>query len=116
MSAPYENHRPPLQLKYSHQARRMSMNKWFHSLNHLAVVTHGTSHPLTSGVLSLTAKPVPPLVNMQLTCFSSAHSLMYFWMDSVSSGTMCVSTTSHFPDPSSRVDCKDDVLLSVDGS
>jgi hypothetical protein len=72
----------------------------------------------TSGVTSLVAKPVPPLVTIRLTGSSqSAQRRTFFCIASTSSGTKLVSVTSHWLSPTvPKTSVKIGMHLSVEGS
>ena len=72
----------------------------------------------TSGVLSLTANPVPPLLMIRLTASSpSVHRVTNLWISRMSSGTICVTDTSHWSFPTvSKTSWRIAVHLSEEGS
>jgi hypothetical protein len=72
----------------------------------------------TSGVTSLVAKPVPPLVTIKLIGTGpSVQLLIVFWIARALSGTISVSLTSHWSFPRSpKTFLRIGMHLSVDGS
>lgn len=82
------------------------------------VISQASRERLTSGVPSVSANPVPPVVTIKLGASApSAHCITSFWMASRLSVTICSLTTLHFRPPSSaKTSRRTDAVESVVGS